>query len=165
MAKKREQVDTKKNAGITTATTTSISDTLKKNEPLESTKTSKSFILVIFLLYRWWNAYMTRTFDNPDEYWQGNEVAHRIVFGYGYITWEWIHQLRSYFHPLLLASVYKVVALLKLDHHYWIMNHVLNYFQATLSAIGDLFTFNLTKKLYGNDIAPYIVSIIINVVC
>ncbi|CAO3651977.1 unnamed protein product [Cunninghamella echinulata] len=42
------------------------------------------------------------------------------------------------------------------------MNHILNYFQATLSAIGDLFTFTLTKKLYGNDIAPYILFVILS---
>ncbi|CAO3651314.1 unnamed protein product [Cunninghamella blakesleeana] len=159
MTKEREQVDTNNNNK--TITTHSISDTIK-NEPLESTKTSKTFIFILFLLYRWWNAYMTRTFDNPDEYWQGNEVAHCLVFGYGYITWEWIHQLRSYFHPLLLASIYKMVALLKLDYHYWIMNHILGYFQATLSAIGDLYAFNLSKKLFGNDIAPYSLFIIIS---
>ncbi|CAO3651981.1 unnamed protein product [Cunninghamella echinulata] len=47
------------------STTSSITETIKKNEPLESTTTSKGFILIICLLYRWWNAYMTRTFDNP----------------------------------------------------------------------------------------------------
>ncbi|KAJ6296068.1 hypothetical protein OIU78_023996 [Salix suchowensis] len=24
-----------------------------------------------------------------DEHWQALEVAHRIVFGYGHLTWEW----------------------------------------------------------------------------
>ncbi|CAO1635987.1 unnamed protein product [Parajaminaea phylloscopi] len=34
-------------------------------------------------------ALITRTFFQPDEYWQSLEIAHRLVEGYGYLTWEW----------------------------------------------------------------------------
>ncbi|KAI8093720.1 Alg9-like mannosyltransferase family-domain-containing protein [Halteromyces radiatus] len=72
-----------------------------------STTTSRLFILGIFIIFRWLNAALTRTYDNPDEYWQATEVAHRIVFGYGYLTWEWTHYIRSFFHPLVFAFLYK----------------------------------------------------------
>jgi GPI mannosyltransferase 3 len=33
-------------------------------------------------LLSWW---CVRTYFNPDEYWQGPEVAHHLVFGTGYL--------------------------------------------------------------------------------
>lgn len=48
----------------------------------QSTHTSKLFILGLCLMYRLVNAFFTRTYDNPDEYWQAQEVAHHMVFGY-----------------------------------------------------------------------------------
>lgn len=31
----------------------------------------------------------TQTYFQPDEFWQALEPAHRLVFGTGYLTWEW----------------------------------------------------------------------------
>lgn len=41
------------------------------------------------LAFRAWNALVVRTSFNPDEYWQGPEVAHRLVFGYGHLCVGW----------------------------------------------------------------------------
>ena len=38
-----------------------------------------------------------------------------MVFGYGYVTWEWTRGLRGFTHPLIFASVYKAAAMLGLD--------------------------------------------------
>ena len=40
---------------------------------------------VAVVVFRVWNALFVRTYFNPDEYWQNTEVAHRMVFGYGYL--------------------------------------------------------------------------------
>ena len=48
---------------------------------------STSFLIA--LSFRLFNALVSRTFFQPDEYWQALEVAHRLVFGYGYQSWEW----------------------------------------------------------------------------
>jgi phosphatidylinositol glycan class B len=40
-------------------------------------------------LFRTLNALLVQTYFNPDEYWQGPEVAHHMAFGYGHLTWEW----------------------------------------------------------------------------
>lgn len=37
------------------------------------------------LMLRLLNALLVRTYFNPDEYWQGPEVAHRVAFGYGFL--------------------------------------------------------------------------------
>lgn len=118
----------------------------------QSTQSSQLFVFGLCIAFRFMNAYLTRTYDNPDEYWQGQEVAHNIVFGYGYETWEWREQIRSYAHPLVFAMIYKVVCLLGLDN-----THVLvaapRYFQAFLGAIADVSTYSLAKRIFGNDIA------------
>ncbi|CEP11954.1 hypothetical protein [Parasitella parasitica] len=117
-----------------------------------STISSRTFIFVTCLLFRLLNAYYTRTYDNPDEYWQGHEVAHELVFGNGYLTWEWREKIRSFLHPITIALAYKVVQLLGLQN-----THVLvaapRYFQATLAAVADVATYTLAKKVIGNDIA------------
>ena len=41
------------------------------------------------LVLRIINCLLVATYFQPDAEWQGLEIAHRIVFGYGYTTWEW----------------------------------------------------------------------------
>ena len=72
-------------------------------------------ILLGLIVFRAINACLVRTYFSPDEYWQALEVAHRITFGYGYLTWEWAVALRSVLHPALFAGVYKVLAAAHLD--------------------------------------------------
>jgi phosphatidylinositol glycan class B len=117
-----------------------------------STQSSQLFIFVLCILFRFFNAYLTRTYDNPDEYWQGQEVAHNMVFGYGYLTWEWREKIRSFAHPLTIALVYKFLQLVHLDQTF-ILVAVPRYFQATLGAVADFATYSLAKKVFGNDIA------------
>ncbi|WJX16760.1 hypothetical protein P8452_06750 [Trifolium repens] len=55
------------------------------------------------------------SYFNSDEHWQGPEVAHRITFGYGHLTWEWKQGIQSYLHPFLFVPLYKFLAQLRLD--------------------------------------------------
>lgn len=50
-----------------------------------SNRRSRLIIFAICVLFRLGNASVTRTYDNPDEYWQAQEVAHRLVFGYPFL--------------------------------------------------------------------------------
>lgn len=56
------------------------------------------------LTLRLLNAVLIRTSFNPDEYWQGPEVAHAWCYG-GHLTWEWetCIALRGVLHPGLFA--------------------------------------------------------------
>nr|CAB3445279.1 unnamed protein product [Digitaria exilis] len=78
-------------------------------------------VLALALAFRAANALLVRTYFNPDEHWQCLEVAHRIAFGYGHLTWEWKRGLRSYLHPLIFAALYKILALLHLDTPWFMM--------------------------------------------
>ncbi len=46
----------------------------------------------------------------PDEIFQTLEPAHRLVFGYGVISWEWRLGIRSWIFPAFLAGVMRATA-------------------------------------------------------
>ncbi|KAA8522802.1 hypothetical protein F0562_009225 [Nyssa sinensis] len=100
------------------------------------------------------NSLLVQTYFNPDEYWQTLEVAHRIPFGYGHLTWEWKKGLRSYLHPLLFALLYKVLALLHLDSP-WFMMKAPCLLQSILSAVGDLYLYKLSQVLFDEFVAQW----------
>ncbi|KAI0306813.1 glycosyltransferase family 22 protein [Multifurca ochricompacta] len=62
-------------------------------------------------------ALLTRTFFQPDEYFQALEPAHHLVFGYGDLTWEWTSKppIRSILYPALNVPVYWLLKILRLD--------------------------------------------------
>ena len=108
-----------------TQSDTSVEPEKPEKTPLEP---SLAFLLVFHCLL----ACATLTYFQPDEYWQSLEVAHRMVYGYGYLTWEWRNgaqtatltsllskdgwrssldslgngPIRSVLHPLLFTPVY-----------------------------------------------------------
>jgi GPI mannosyltransferase 3 len=41
-------------------------------------------VFPLLFAFRMCNALVTHTYFNPDEYWQGPEIAHGMVFGHGY---------------------------------------------------------------------------------
>ena len=77
--------------------------------------------------FRLVNSVLSRSFFQPDEYWQALEVAHRIVWDYGYESWEWRAGLgsdllggggggiRSPLHPLLYVPLYWLLKATRLD--------------------------------------------------
>ncbi|KAL0263298.1 glycosylphosphatidylinositol anchor biosynthesis [Diplodia seriata] len=59
------------------------------------------------------NALTTRTFFQPDEFFQSLEPAWQMAFGEqsgAWITWEWKNQLRSSLHPALFAGLFAGVS-------------------------------------------------------
>ena len=60
------------------------------------------------LVFRVALALLTRTYFQPDEYFQALEPAHHAVFGYGHLTWEWstAQPIRSIIYPVLYIPAY-----------------------------------------------------------
>ncbi|GJT64865.1 GPI mannosyltransferase 3 [Tanacetum coccineum] len=100
------------------------------------------------------NSLFVQTYFNPDEHWQALEVAHRIAFGYGHLTWEWTKGIRSYLHPMLFAVLYKVLSILHLDTPLFMIKAP-RLLQSMLSAFGDLYLFKLSHVLYGGRVAQW----------
>jgi len=65
----------------------------------------------------------SRTVFQPDEHWQSLEIAHGIVFGYGYRTWEWTGKtpIRSIVHPASFVPLYAFLQACGLDASTFIM--------------------------------------------
>ncbi|CAI7581162.1 unnamed protein product [Penicillium glandicola] len=128
-----------------------------------ATRTSRAptqNILLFLIAFRLVNAFVVRTFFQPDEYFQSLEPAWQIAFGQGqgaWVTWEWRHQLRSSLHPLLFAALYKVADFLASilgvspATRAEILIAAPKTAQAVVAAIGDFYTWKLAVRVYGND--------------
>ena len=106
-----------------------------------------SRLFAFCLVFRVANAFAVRTYFNADEFWQGPEVAHRVVFGYGHLTWEWQRGLRGYAHVAIFAGVYKLAALLGADTTF-VIAWGPRVAQAAIAAVGDVYTHELARRWF-----------------
>ncbi|KAJ8507598.1 hypothetical protein ONZ45_g10045 [Pleurotus djamor] len=100
-------------------------------------------------------ALCTRTFFQPDEYFQALEPAHALVFGYGHLTWEWLtpRPIRSILYSGLTASVFWLLRLLGLDRHVWLLIAGPRILHGCLAALTDIWTAHLATKIAGERYA------------
>ena len=115
---------------------------------------SKNWLFPALLLFRVINAVIIQTFFVPDEFWQGPEVAHRIAFGYGYLTWEWKEGLRGWTYPLIFATSYKCLALFGIDTAKFLVV-IPRVLQACFASCGDLFLYKLAAKRFDVQTARW----------
>ncbi|XP_021167723.2 GPI mannosyltransferase 3 [Fundulus heteroclitus] len=111
-------------------------------------------VAVFTVVFRLVNCLLVQTSFVPDEYWQSLEVAHRMVFNYGYLTWEWKAGIRGFTYPLFFAFFYKILHLLNYDTVYlliWLPRVV----QALLAAFADVKFFSLLRTLETEDTARW----------
>lgn len=113
-----------------------------------------NIILLLCIGFRIFNALILRTTFAPDEYWQSLEIAHRLVYGYGYLTWEWAAGLRSYAHPAIFAISYKILQLAGLDTPFIIIKTPL-IVQSLLAALTDWHIYLLAMMLFGRQSAKW----------
>ncbi|KAH0936918.1 hypothetical protein HID58_004379 [Brassica napus] len=151
--RKRKNADGDGDGG---ATVNSGDDRIPSSASSKSSRATRSTrrIFLLCLAFRVVNALLIQTYFNPDEHWQSLEVAHRTVFGYGYLTWEWKRGIRSYLHPMLFAFLYKVLHLTGLDTPY-VMSKAPRLMQSVFSAFGDLYLYKLSDALYGENVATW----------
>ncbi|PCH37875.1 glycosyltransferase family 22 protein [Wolfiporia cocos MD-104 SS10] len=110
----------------------------------------RSTIPVLALLVRICVALTTRTFFQPDEYFQSLEVAHNLVFGYGQLTWEWMSAkpIRSILYPALNVPVYWVLKQLCLDDTELLIWGP-KILHGAFAAGTDIWLCELTRKVLG----------------
>ena len=111
--------------------------------------------------FPWWASLAVRaaqcawvsTFFDPDEYWQGPEVAHWLVYGYGSLTWEWLPHtaLRSFLHPLLYTGVYALLYQLNIDTP-WAIAYSPRWVHVPLAVVFDYAVWRLGRSTGG----PYV---------
>ncbi|KAM9924793.1 hypothetical protein OXX80_011109, partial [Metschnikowia pulcherrima] len=104
--------------------------------------------LCVFV-FRLLNAFSIKTFFQPDEYFQALEPAHRLVFGYGYLTWEWHEALRSSLHPLLYAAAYKAFDVFMPES--WAVIAAPKITGALIATVSDIYVYKLARKYWRNQ--------------
>ena len=72
--------------------------------------TALAVILVVAFLLRLFVAVKFPNINHPDEVFQYIEQAHRLVFKYGVIPWEFRDGVRSWLVPGFLAGLLKIFA-------------------------------------------------------
>ncbi|XP_029430898.1 GPI mannosyltransferase 3 [Rhinatrema bivittatum] len=112
-------------------------------------------VLLLSIAFRILNCFLVQTSFVPDEYWQSLEVAHRMIFNYGYLTWEWNEGLRGYGYPLVFASIYKALHLLNQDE-VQLLIWTPRLAQAFLSALADVKIYLLIKHLENAETAKWV---------
>ncbi|KAF8319286.1 hypothetical protein DL93DRAFT_2053664 [Clavulina sp. PMI_390] len=97
----------------------------------------------------------TRTFFAPDEYFQALEPAHRAVFGYGYLTWEWlaVHPIRSFLFPSLYVPPFYLLKVLHLDGTRALI-WAPKILDAVFASITDYSVYHLAGTLFGQAYSP-----------
>ncbi|XP_042229036.1 GPI mannosyltransferase 3-like [Homarus americanus] len=111
--------------------------------------------LWLFIIVRLLSVVLVQTWFVADEFWQATEIAHHLVFGYGYQTWEWQEGIRSVLYPAIFASLYKVLALVGLEHQFLLI-HVPRVLHALAFAVGDYHIWKLSGILYGKNSTGWI---------
>ncbi|XP_067130582.1 GPI mannosyltransferase 3 [Centruroides vittatus] len=109
---------------------------------------NSGLIFIILIFHSIISSFLVQTFYVPDEYWQSLEVAHRYVFGYGYLTWEWKESIRSCTYPLAIAFIYKILNVVNLDNLKCLILSP-RLLQALLTGTGNYYIYKLSILHHG----------------
>ena len=100
-------------------------------------------LLIAALLVRLFFVFVGPFFIRPDEVFQALEPAHRLVSGYGVITWEWQQAIRSWLLPGVIALIMQASASAGLGYSILVVQSVFSVLSlgvvATAILFGDVF--------------------------
>lgn len=135
-------------------------NTLQRRQANQLDSTVFWSIFAGLIVLRLINAFSIQTFFQPDEYFQSLEPAWEAAFGHdsgAWLTWEWHGALRSSLHPKLFVFAYNLTQYLpayfratpaRLAQTYLAAPKAL---QAIFAAVGDLYTWQFARTIYGTD--------------
>lgn len=108
--------------------------------------------LALGLALRLWLALTDDGFYWPDEIYQSVEPAHRLVFGYGLLAWEFVDGARNWAFPGLVAVPLKLASLVGVsDPHVYLV--VLRFAFAGISLGAPIGTYFLARAYGARTIA------------
>jgi hypothetical protein len=97
---------------------------------------------------------------HPDQNWQGQELAYKLVYGSGdnaaenLVTWEWLDQyaLRTILYPAYLSLPLWVLKFLGIDKNFLVVNSLL-FMNSLIQVLGDYYLYFLASDLAGKNCA------------
>lgn len=121
----------------------------KEEKSIQSIHMPKGIVIPYLVIIRIINAFTINTFFQADEYWQSLEPAHQLVYGYGYLTWEWRTGLRSFLHPLIFSILFQIAEFTGLgDVGVLLLPKV---FQAVVAAVGEYYVYKFVYQVTKNE--------------
>ncbi|HSW70623.1 MAG TPA: hypothetical protein VLH77_01430 [Gammaproteobacteria bacterium] len=111
------------------------------------TKGTAAGIFMLAFLARLLPVFVFPSIHHPDEIFQTLEPAHRLIYGYGIVSWEWIYGSRSWLVSGILAGIMKISGLLGNGPSSYLS--LIGILLAALSATTALCAFFWGNKQYG----------------
>ena len=99
--------------------------------------------LVVGLVLRIWLALSDDGIYWPDEIHQSVEPAHRLVFGYGMVSWEFAEGARNWAFPGMVAGLLKVLSFWSADPRFYMRAAKCAF--GILGVVAALGTYRLAK--------------------
>jgi phosphatidylinositol glycan class B len=115
-----------------------------------STRPAAWLLLAVFLsawVARVVPAVLVPTIHHPDEVFQTLEQAHRVVFGYGFVPWEFEHAVRSWILPGFVAGIMKASLLVGDGPHVYMP--LVSAVLAVIGALAVVCVFLWAQRLFG----------------
>ena len=107
------------------------------------------------VLWRSLWALLSQTWYVPDETWQSVEVAHRVVWGQGHLTWESDLAIRSSLLSLPYILLFRLLALLRLDYQLVVVLTP-RLMAGLVTACGDWSLYRLVTLREGRRVAAWL---------
>ncbi|KAF9240062.1 glycosyltransferase family 22 protein [Melanogaster broomeanus] len=103
-------------------------------------------VILFSILFRVLTAVFTQSYFQPDEYFQALEPAHKYVFGYGHLTWEWVspQPLRSMLYPAVNIPMYWLLKVSSLDVYPSLVVAGPRVIHGLLAALTDVWVWKLS---------------------
>ena len=123
--------------------------------------TALAVILVVAFLLRLFVAVKFPNINHPDEVFQYIEQAHRLVFKYGVIPWEFRDGVRSWLVPGFLAGLLKIFAILHISQpsiYLFLVAAILSALSLSVVVVGFLWGFR-TQGAFAGLITAAICSV------
>lgn len=105
-------------------------------------------IMLTAVATRFYALELTGGIWHADELYQYIEQAHRLVFGYGIIPWEYADGARSWFYPLIISGVFRASIFLGVGD-IWGMVFFVRLLSAVFSILVVYLTYLLGRRIYG----------------
>ena len=112
-------------------------------------------ILLIYLFRLLCGLFVTNLLF-PDEWWQFSEPAYRMVYGHGYLTWDWHAGIRSFVPLLPMIALLKVAKVSGIGEE-WMARNGAAVVMAGWMTLTDVYTVKLAGKFFGPNVRPYAV--------
>jgi len=114
--------------------------------------------LLVGVAFRIWQILTDYGIYWPDEIYQSIAPAHKMVFGHGFLPWEFIYGMRNWAFPGFIALLLKISSSIKNTPEFY-LTFIKSFFAIT-SLLTSYGCYLLTRSLRGNHVAGLMAAVL-----